>query len=570
MEVDAELLEVFRASCLEQLEGVEGRILDLERQTSKTSGDVDAIFRAFHSLKADAAAMGLTRMALLSRQTESLLHLLRSGHLPTSRLLVESLLAALDRLNVMARNPAQAESLDITESLVLLSGVLVQALETLPSATPKRPSREASETSQDASPDGLPEVKGGPGEDAAHITVLSVPAARLDALVDQVGEMAVSQASLALITQELQHRRLSAVAEEVERLTVALRNQVMSLRMLPLKIIFTKFRRLVRDVAEATGRRAVLAIEGEGVELDKSTIEQLQAPLIHLLRNAVDHGIEPPAERVAAGKAPEGRVRLSARQLGGEVEIIVQDDGRGMDTESLRHKAVAHGLLNAEDRPSEQALMELGFAPGVSTRSEVSDISGRGVGLDAVRTDIGRMRGTVRLASSPCAGTTVTIRVPLSLAILDCLQVQAGEGMFFLHLSGVEECFELRRSQVGLHAGLGASSLRGVMLPVLCLQTFFAFATAAELPDLAPVVVVRASEQRFGLIVDRIVGHRQAVLKKISQVMGAMPAIQGGAVMEDGGMALVLDLSALANIALVHDRQRQDYPRRAYSQGSVR
>lgn len=573
MTMDAELLEVFRSSCMEQLAGVEARILDLENQTSKTSGDIDAIFRSFHSLKADAAAMGLTRMATLSRQAESLLQLLRSGQLPVTRPLVEALLSTVDRLNVMALAPAQAESRDITEDLVRLSGVLAQALETLPSTAgtaPTHPGQKSPETSQEDLPGDMPDAKAGASLDIAHISLLTVPAARLDALVDQVGEMAVSQASLALIAQELQHRKLSAVAEEVERLTVALRNQVMSLRMLPLKMIFAKFRRLVRDVAEATGRRVVLVEEGENVELDKTAIEQLQGPLVHILRNAVDHGIEPPEERIALGKPPEGRVLLSARQLGGEVEIMVQDDGCGMDTDRLRREAVAHGLLAAEDRPSEQALLELAFMPGLSTRSDISDYSGRGVGMDAVRTDISHMRGTVKLSSSLGAGTTVTLRVPLSLAILDCLQVQAGQGMFFLHLSGVEECFELRRSQVGLHAGLGAVGLRGDILPVLCLQTFFGAETGAQLPDLAPVVVVHAGDQRFGLIVDRIVGHRQAVLKKISQVMGEMPAIQGGAVMEDGGMALVLDLPALARAALVHDQQRQESACRASNHAKAR
>jgi len=577
MNLDAELTEVFRASCLEQLADIEEHVLGLERlasagnATDDGGGHIGAIFRAAHSLKADARSMGLLRMSRLAHQTESVLSLVRDERLPVSHGLVDALLAVFDRLRTMAQAPAQAEEIDISEGLAKLCDSMVQALAEGSTGTCVTPTAStASSVCESApppteAPDAGSESTATPADfNAEHIATLSVPASRLDALVDQVGELAVSQASLSGLAHDLGNRRLAGVAEDVERLTISLREQVMALRMLPLKVIFAKFRRLVRDAAKTTGKQVSLDVLGEGVELDKSAIEQLQGPLSHLLRNAVDHGIEPPAERARVGKQAEGRVQLEARQIGGEVEIVVADDGKGMDPEALHQKAVASGLLPADAQLSKQDMLALAFTAGLSTRETISDFSGRGVGMDVVRSNIQQMRGSVELDSTPGQGTRVTLRVPLSLAILDSLQVGAGEGMFFLQLSNVEECFELRRSQAGLIAGFGTATLRGTMLPVVCLREFFEPGqsapqqpTGALLSDIAPVVVVNAGEVRFGLVVDHIVGHRQAVLKKISRVMGELPAILGGAVLEDGGMGLVLDLPALSRAVHAEHHARQ-------------
>ncbi|MFZ5811879.1 MAG: chemotaxis protein CheA, partial [Thermodesulfobacteriota bacterium] len=308
--------------------------------------------------------------------------------------------------------------------------------------------------------------------------------------------------------------------------------------------------RLVRDACARLGKDAELVLSGENTRLDKTLIERLNTPVLHLLRNAVDHGIEPPQARQARGKPGRGRIGLSARQEGNEAVIEIADDGAGIDADALWDRACARGLADPGRPMSREERLRLAFLPGVSTAPGVGEVSGRGVGMDAAREGIAGLRGSIGIDSAPGRGTTFTIRLPVSLAIIDCLEVRAGDGLYFFHLDYVEECLEMERGRVA-EAGRRILALRGEPLPVLCLTEFFGFGVMDPArDDPAHAVVVRAGGKRFCIAVDEVLGQKQAVLKSLGPALGRIAGILGGTVTEDGHMALVLDVPGLARAAL--------------------
>jgi len=536
MSLDAELLHAFTISCVEQLANIEQHVLSLEQ--GKSASSIDAIFRAAHSIKADAATMGFVKIADLAHQAEDVLHQVRSGRIEVSRILIDALLQVFDCLRRMISRPIEAEDKDVSETFMLLKRFLATAQD-FESRENTNPVCMENSAEPVRSADG-PE----PGLQLAQLTV---PASKLDILVDQLGELAAFQARLTALSR--QHRDLDALAEELERNLSCLRDQIMALRMVALKPMFAKFRRLVRDVAAQTGKQVSLTLTGEDTELDKTAMERLHAPLTHVLRNAVDHGIETPDERHALGKPRTGQIHVEARQMGADVEIVIRDDGRGVNREKLRQQALTRGIPLDHIQGQDDSLLELAFMPGLSTATCVSAYSGRGVGMDAAREEVRALRGDISLSSTPGEGTTVLIRLPLALVILDSLQIMIGDDSFFLQIANIEECLEVRRESVALRLGRGTLCVRGEMLPLVCLRTFFDMDAPAT--GLAPVLVVRSGDMRLGLIVDRIVGNRQIVLKKISRVLGRLDGILGSAVTEDGSLALVLDVPDIIRLCLL-------------------
>ncbi len=411
---------------------------------------------------------------------------------------------------------------------------------------------------QDASPaaeapDAVEAEQAGTGAADEHFRRLAIAAHELDILVDRVGELGIAQTRLASLSQHRDDPELRDVSEEVARLTGLLREQVLGMRMLPIRVSFPKYRRLVRDACATLGKEAELVMTGETTELDKAVIEQLNTPCIHLLRNAVDHGIEPPEVRQALGKPRRGAITLSARQEGNDVVIAIGDDGGGIDAGKLWQKAVKAGRI-APDAPFDpDAALDLIFLAGLSTADAVGAVSGRGVGMDAVREGIAGLRGRIEVASTPGAGTTFTIRLPVSLAIIDCLEVRLGDESYFLHLDYVEECLELPAGTLPRH-GQGVMDLRGDPLPLLCLRHFFGLGEA--LPGQSHVVVVRRGDgRRSGIVVDAVVGRQQAVLKHLGKALGRIPGVLGATVTESGDMALVVDVPGLLRDALAESGQ---------------
>ena len=534
---DDKIFEMFAESCLEQLRGIETAILDLESAGPEALGPkVAAVFRAAHTIKGDAGAVGAAPLAELAHATESVLDAVRQGHLAVSPKLISELLAVFDGIKVMVQDPVAARSRDVAPETARMAALLAQ--EQAPPAP--RPETATAEPAAE-------ETSSGETRSDERIRKLAIDARELDVLVDRVGELGIAQARLAALSTRDRDGELRDVAEEVARLAGLLRDQVLGLRLLPIKISFPKYRRLVRDTCAALGKDAELVMDGENTELDKGVIEQLNTPCIHLLRNAVDHGIEPPATRQALGKSPRGVIRLCAHQDGNDVVIAISDDGAGIDAAKLWQKAVAAGRI-APDRPFDaQAAQELIFLPGLSTAEQVGAVSGRGVGMDAVREGIDALRGRIEVSSTPGAGSVFTIRLPVSLAIIDCLEVRLGGETYYLHLDYVEECLELPPSVI-LRQGRGMMDLRGQAMPLVSLRRFFGM--PGLLPATSHVVTVRRDEKRAGFVVDEVVGRKQAVLKHLGRALGKVAGVLGATVTEAGDMALVVDVPGLLAAAL--------------------
>ena len=370
-----------------------------------------------------------------------------------------------------------------------------------------------------------------------------VPADRLDELMDRVGELVIAQSRLSQIADSGSDTALRAVSEEIARLSGELRDTMMVLRMVPVATLFGRFRRLVHDLARETGKAIDLSTDGETTEIDKTVIERLADPLVHLIRNAADHGLETAEDRSAAGKPATGRIRLSAHQSGGEVVISIRDDGRGIDRERVRAKAESQGLVEPGAVLSDHDLLQMIFHPGFSTAAAVTNLSGRGVGMDVVKRTIEELRGSIDIASKPGEGSEVSLRIPLTLAIIDGLLVRVGQGRYVIPLGAVEECLELSLDEDMRSRGRSFISLRNSLVPYLRLREMFETGTPPELHQ--KVVVVSTGTERIGLVVDQIIGDHQTVIKSMSKLHSGLPTFSGATILGDGGVALILDVGHL-------------------------
>ncbi|MBK1656667.1 chemotaxis protein CheA [Paracraurococcus ruber] len=381
---------------------------------------------------------------------------------------------------------------------------------------------------------------------------LRVQAERLDALMDRVGELVICQARLHQLAGAGADPGLTAVAEEIGRLVSELRDTTMGIRMVPIGSLFTRFRRLLHDLSRDLGKPVELVTSGEETELDKTMIERMADPLVHLIRNAVDHGLEAPDAREAAGKPRAGGIRLVARHAGAEVLVTVADDGRGLDAERIRAKAVENGLIAADARLTEPEIHQLIFHPGFSTAREISAISGRGVGMDVVKRTIEALRGSIEVTSRPGHGTEVTLRLPLTLAIIEGLLVRVGRGIYAIPLSAVEECVELPPDEAS-RGGFSLLSIRGALVPFLRLRELLRTGTAPD--PYQKVVIIAAGEHRVGLVVDQILGSHQTVIKSLSRLHADVKTFSGATILGDGTVALILDVAQLLEIGQAEEER---------------
>ena len=375
---------------------------------------------------------------------------------------------------------------------------------------------------------------------------IRVAADKLDFLVDLVGELVIVQAQIRQAVEERGDVVMRSLAEHLERLSGSLRDSTLSIRMLPIGATFAKFRRLIRDLSAELGKDIELVTSGEETEFDKTVIERLGDPLVHLLRNSIDHGIERPEVRLAAGKPVIGRISLTAAHVGGEVVITIADDGGGLDAAAIRSKAEDRGLIAPGADLSAKELYALIFQPGFSTAKAVTSISGRGVGMDVVKRAIDALRGSVEIDSEPGLGTSIRVRLPLTLAIIDGLQVQVQGEYYVVPLTLVEECVELPREADGGRRRI--VNLRGEVAPVLRLRELFGI--AGDAPVIEPVVVVKADGERIGIAVDRVVGEHQTVIKSLGRLYRDVGEFSGATIRGDGSMALILDVAALVRRAV--------------------
>jgi len=379
-------------------------------------------------------------------------------------------------------------------------------------------------------------------------TSLRVPAAKLDQFVDLVGELVTVQARLTEIAARCDDPDVAAVSEEIERLTSSLRETSMNIRMLPIRATFEKFRRLVHDLARDLGKDVELTMEGADTELDKTVIDQLSDPLMHLIRNSMDHGIEPAGERTARGKRPIATIHLSARHSGASVLIAVSDDGGGINCEAVRARAIEKGLVAADAALTEAETFALIFKPGFSTAKTVTDVSGRGVGMDVVRQRVDSLRGSIDVASKPGEGSQVTLRLPLTLAIIDGLLVSVDGAYFVLPLANTLECIELTQTDIEHANGKHLANVRGELIPYISLRQHFGMCSAR--PAIEQIMVVETEEGRYGFVVDQVLGNCQTVIKNLGRFYRHVQVVSGATILGNGEVALILDPERLAQDAV--------------------
>lgn len=377
---------------------------------------------------------------------------------------------------------------------------------------------------------------------------IRVPAERLDLLVNLVGEMVTVQSRLSQLSSVINNSDLILVAEEVERLTTELRDNTMSIRMLPIGNTFNKFKRLVRDLSAELGKQITLVTEGEETELDKTVIEKLNDPLVHLIRNSIDHGIEAPAIREQKGKRKEGTVKLTAEHSGANVLIHIADDGAGIDPEAIRLKAIEKGIISPEDNLTEKEIYNLIFAPGFSMAQKITNVSGRGVGMDVVKRGIDALNGALEVKSKKNEGTTITLKLPLTLAIIDGLLVRIAEAFFVLPLSAIEECVELTREDIRAMHGKHMTHIRGEVVPYIPLRERFQI--EGEPPAIEQIIINRSGDDRIGLVVDQVIGQHQTVIKSMGKFYRDIKEISGATILGDGTVALIIDIGQLTQAAI--------------------
>jgi len=380
---------------------------------------------------------------------------------------------------------------------------------------------------------------------------LRVPAEKLDRLVDLVGELVTVQSRLNQTAALSGDADLLSIAEEVERLTSELRDNTLNIRMLPIGTTFSKFKRLVRDLSKDLGKEIDLKTSGAETELDKTVIEKLNDPLVHLIRNSIDHGIEAPEQRLAKGKPRIGTIHLSAEHSGDSVIIRIRDDGAGLNREAIRRKAIDKGLLSQTDVVTDRDLYQLIFAPGFSTAAAVTSVSGRGVGMDVVKRSIESLRGSLEIDSRDGEETLISIRLPLTLAIIESLLVQLGSDRFVLPLSSVEECIELTSEGRRKSRGRDLVNVRGELVPYIPLRQKFTI--EGELPAIEQVVVTHIDNQKVGFVVDKVIGEHQTVIKSLGRMYRDVEGISGATILGDGSVALILDIPQLVYGAMVAD-----------------
>lgn len=460
---------------------------------------------------------------------------------------VEPILAEAGLANDIADNPAQTSG----EVKTPATDVPEEAQAIAPEAASVRaaPAPRAPQEAQAAQPQkgkvAQPVAQGGMS--------MRVAAERLDELMDCVGELVIAQARLSQIAADSTDINLKTISEELERLSSGLRDTTMGIRMVPIGTIFSRFRRLVHDLSRELGKEIEFVTGGEETELDKTVIERLADPLVHLIRNSIDHGLESAGARIAAGKSAKGRVRLEAVYAGAEVAISVSDDGAGLNAERIRAKAEEAGLLAPEAKIAEHDLYQMIFAPGFSTAKEVTALSGRGVGMDVVKRTIDGLRGSIEMTSVPGRGTTATLRLPLTLAIIDGMLVRVGNGRYSIPLAAVEECVEMPTDPDSQSRGRSFLDIRGELVPYIKLREMFN--TPGEPDPHQKVVIVSCGDSRVGLVVDQIIGNSQTVIKQLSKLHSGLKAFSGATILGDGSVALILDTVNLVGLGQAYEEQ---------------
>ncbi len=576
---DDELMRMFCVEAEELLAEIEAGVLVLE-QSPDDEATLATVFRGFHTIKGNAAVMKLVVLQRLAHELESLLDAARRGRRRLDRAAIDVILAGADVVSrYVGETTRQLDGHETGRSIPLpvpavidrVHRVLSSPAAASPPPTPAHvaaaPSAETSpppvmdppaaalpeQPAADAMPTPTPLATGPverPRAAASTASSVRVDTQKLDGLVDLVGELVIAQSMVVQAAEAAAgDETLARSLGQLRGITADLQRTAMAMRMVPIRGSFQKMGRLVRDVAVQLGKEISLVIEGEETELDRTVIEEIGDPLVHMVRNAADHGIEPPAERLATGKAAAGTITLQAFHQGGFVVIRIADDGRGLDPARLRRKGVERGLIAPDAVLDDREALELIFAPGFSTAERVTDVSGRGVGMDVVRRNIERVRGKVEIESAPGRGTCFTISMPLTLAIIEGLIVSVAGQRFVIPTLAVRESFRPAASAISTVHGRGELvDVRGRQVPLLRLGRHLGIPGGQESPDRGIVVVLEAGLECRCLLVDELVGKQEVVIKGLGETFADRAGFAGAAILGDGRIGLILDTTALVRL----------------------
>jgi two-component system chemotaxis sensor kinase CheA len=588
-DADPDLLEEFVTESLELIEAAEASLLALEVDPGNAE-ELNTVFRAFHTVKGTSGFLGITSVKELAHRAENLLSRIREGQIRYAGGYADLALRAIDTLKSLVLGVQKAlggAPMVKPESYELLLGQLAdpEAAGISESGTPpvvprlgdllvsqgavtrdvvegiarEQTDRKIGESivKAGAAPaavvaKGLRAQKAINQEDAPAENSVRVRTDRLDRLIDMVGELVTAQSMVSQDETVLDGRfpELARKTAQAGKIVRELQDLSMALRMVPLKPTFQKMNRLVRDLAAKAGKRVRLVTFGEDTEIDRNMVDILRDPLVHMIRNAVDHGIEAPEERRQAGKGEEGVVTLSAYHSGGNVVVELRDDGRGLNRQRIIEKAIAQGLIESAAGMSEQDIYNLIFRAGFSTAAQVTEVSGRGVGMDVVRRNIEALRGRIETSSEPGQGSCFKLILPLTMAITDGMLVQAGNERYIIPTVSIVKSFRPESHQLSTIAGRGEMvMLRGELLPLFRLHRLLDIPEAKQDPTEALLVIIAAGDYRYGLMVDELLGQQQVVAKSLGKGLGKVLGISGAAILGDGRVGLILDAAELHQLA---------------------
>ncbi len=563
-QASAELLSIYLEDARGHLEALDQCLLSLERD-GLDAETVASLLGPLHTLKGNSGMMGFSGIKEYVHRLEDVFARISEGGIVLTPPLFDRLFggasALRDAVEQACQQAREARSLERErqdlESVLAGPAAAPAALpaprerlprNALPAADPQPPSAEA-----EPPPPELPGAITDTRYVSARSSMVRVNFAQLDNLLNLVGELIIYRTKLEQVGKEIAERmggraggaELLDAVQHVAGVASQLQETVMDIRMLPIRHIFDRFPRLVRDLARQEGKEIELILEGENTRVDKAIIDEIGEPLVHMVRNSVDHGIEPPGLRVARGKTPTGTILLSASQESNTVLLTIMDDGAGIDAETVRRKAIARGLLKGDESLTEREIVQLIFAQGFSTTEAVSEMSGRGVGLDVVLKAIERLNGLIEVESVPGVGTKFIIQLPLTLAIISALMVEVAGATYAIPLASVVESMKFHRDEVHQINGRDALRLRDRIVPLLSLAQLFGV-QSSDRGDRHYAVILGRGDKRIGLLVDRLKGQQEVVIKALDPALGSSGvALAGATIMGDGRVVLILDVAAL-------------------------
>jgi len=562
-DLDTELVEEFINDAREQLQNIEQGTLALEKNA--TDHDViHSLFRAFHTFKGNAGFLELTAISQLAHMLESLLDGAREGRLQIDSVIIEIILKSRDTLQrfvdeveaqITGKKPRQIVHIPTAALKAATKFILDNEGTHHVKAPAPEPAKTAKVTVKETLAIELapvaPKAAKSTYQNGTALHAVKVSTAKLDGLVDLAGELLIAQSLIVqnISSSGVSRHALSRNLDQLNRISKEVQRIAMSMRMVPIRATFQKMQRVVRDIAAMQQKHVQLVLEGEETEVDRTIVEKVADPLMHMLRNAVDHAIELPDRRAAMGKHPTGTILLRAYHKSGNIIIEVVDDGVGLSRERILEQAIKTGLWHSTTPPDEKTLLNFIMQPGFSTAAVVSSISGRGVGMDVVQKNISQLRGKIDIRSIAGEGTTFTIRLPLTLAIIDGLIIRVGGERYILPTTFVRESFHPKSCSVtSLPGDVELVQIRNELIPLLRLRDHFQMKDCPAATGPGIMIVIETDGEKRCLLADELIGKQEVVIKNLGEVFRTDPMVSGGAILGDGCIGLILDAAALVNL----------------------